>query len=123
RLAGPDDATGNLATIGDQDLFEFARIKCHIKLATKKHKIHKFVSCAFCAFWWLTANTEKGLAVLDGLPVLNVNFNDLTSCFSLNLVHEFHGFDNTHDRLRLDVAADLHKRVGGRRSRTIERAH
>src|SRR6185503_15183365 len=80
-------------------------------------------SCAFCAFWWLTANTEKGLAILDGLPILNVNFNDLTSCFSLNLVHEFHGFDNAHDRLRLDVAADLHKRVGGRRSRTIERAH
>src|SRR5215212_2576054 len=35
-LAGPDDATGNLAAIGDQDLFELARIKGHKKMRRKK---------------------------------------------------------------------------------------
>jgi hypothetical protein len=39
-LAGPDDATGDLATIGDQDLLELARIKSHKKSAAKKHKKH-----------------------------------------------------------------------------------
>jgi hypothetical protein len=49
-LARPDDATGNLATVGDQDLLEFARIRSHIKLATKKHKKHKMKFVLFVRF-------------------------------------------------------------------------
>src|SRR6476646_6276514 len=46
-LAGPDDATGNLAAIGDQDFLELARIKGHKIFATKKHKMHKFMIVRF----------------------------------------------------------------------------
>src|SRR5215470_643906 len=49
-LAGPDDATGNLAAIGDQDLLELARIKGHKIRATKKHKMHKLMLVPLCVF-------------------------------------------------------------------------
>jgi len=34
-LAGPDDATSNLATIGNQDLFKFATSRIHIDPKSK----------------------------------------------------------------------------------------
>jgi hypothetical protein len=47
-FAGPDNATGNLAAICDQDLLEFARIKSHKKLPQKSTESTKSF-CAFCA--------------------------------------------------------------------------
>src|SRR5678816_4614234 len=49
-FTGPDDTTGNLAAIGDQDLLELARIKSHKKCAAKKHKRHKLFLCFLCLF-------------------------------------------------------------------------
>src|SRR3954447_1258463 len=58
-LAGPDDATSNLAAIGYQDLLELARIKSHQKnLATKRHKKHRKSFCAFCAFLRLNSGFQ-----------------------------------------------------------------
>ena len=58
-FAGPDDATSDLATIGDQDLLELARIKSHQKtLAAKKHKTHKIVFVPFVPFCGLTLDSE-----------------------------------------------------------------
>src|SRR5690242_15307780 len=65
----------------------------------------------------LTLNTEQRLPVLYRLSVLDVDLDHFSRRFRLNLVHEFHGFDDAHDRCRLDVAADLHKRIGARRWR------
>src|ERR1043165_8621685 len=91
--------------------------------ATKKHKRHKLnyrLLCASCALLWL--NSKKRLAVFYRLAILDINLDYFTTRLSLNLVHEFHGFDDAHHRLRFDVAADLHKRIRRRRRRTIERA-
>ena len=107
-FAGPDNATGNLAAIGDQDLLELARIKRHKIHATKKHKMHKIRLVRFVLLW-LTLNTEKRLPVLYRLAVLNVNLDYFSTRLGLNLVHELHGFDNTNNCVVLDVAADLHK--------------
>src|SRR5690349_18920103 len=46
-LAGPDDATSNLATIGDQDLLKFARIKSHINSPQKSTKCTSFLLVHF----------------------------------------------------------------------------
>src|SRR5215213_8891848 len=91
-------------------------------VATKRHKKHK-ISCAFCARYSLTFNAEEGLAVLDRLPVLHINLHYFTTRLSLNLVHEFHGLDDTNNTVGFDVATDLHKRLGSWRSRTVERTH
>src|SRR5262249_24817210 len=120
-LAGPDNATGNLAAVCDQDLFELARIESHKKPATKKHKTHKMFLVPFVPFCDLTANTKEWLAVLNRLAVLDVNLDYFTRGFRLNLVHEFHGFDNADNCVLLDVAANLHERIGVWRRRAIER--
>src|SRR6185503_15455828 len=49
-LTGPDDATGNLATIGDQDLLEFAWIKSHINSPQKSTKCTSFLLVLFVLF-------------------------------------------------------------------------
>src|ERR1051326_6469574 len=92
--------------------------------ATKKHKRHKMSSCAFCvllcALLWL--NSKKRLAVLYRLAILDINLYYFTTRLGLNLVHELHGLDDAHDRLRFDVTADLHERIRRGRWRTIKRA-
>src|SRR5689334_7805338 len=50
-LASPDNATGNLAAIGDQDFLELAWIKSHEIRATKKHKMHKLILVLFVLLW------------------------------------------------------------------------
>src|SRR6185369_17442899 len=74
-------------------------------------------------FCGLTLDTEKRLPVLDGLTIFDVNLNYFPSGFRLNLIHELHGFDDAYHRLRLNTAANLHKRLCSRRCRTVERAH
>jgi hypothetical protein len=49
-LARPNDATGNLASIGDQDLLELARIKSHIKSPQKSTKGTNSFLCILCLF-------------------------------------------------------------------------
>jgi hypothetical protein len=67
------------------------------------------LSCAFCALLWL--NAEQWLAVFNGLPVLDVNLSYLTSGLRLNLVHEFHGFDDANNRVGFNARSDLHEGV------------
>src|SRR5215217_940602 len=122
-LAGPNDAASDLAAVSDQDLLELAWIEGHKQCATKKHKMHKKFSCAFCASLWLTSDPKEWLAVLHRLPILHINLNYFTRSFRLNLVHEFHGLDNADNSFGLYAAPDLHKRVGTRRWRTIKRAY
>src|ERR1051326_9096014 len=62
-------------------------------------------------FYYLTFDTEQRLAVLYRLPVFNINLDDFSARLGLNLVHEFHGFDDADDRLRLDTRPNLHKRL------------
>src|SRR6185369_4288224 len=92
------------------------------KLTTKKHKRHKKEFVPFLLVCDLTTDAEERLTVFNRLPVLHVNLNNLTSRFRLNLIHEFHGFNDADDRFRLDVAANLHKRIRSRRGGSIERA-
>ena len=113
-FAGPDDATGNLAAIGDQDLLELARIKGHKFTPQKNTKRTNQSFVPFVPFCGLTLNSKEWLAVFNRLPILNVNFDYLSTRLSLNLVHEFHGFDNANHRFGLNVAADFHKRLGRR---------
>jgi hypothetical protein len=49
-LAGPDDATGNLAAIGDQNLLKLARIKSHKKMRRKKAQKTQVVVVPFVLF-------------------------------------------------------------------------
>ena len=56
-------------------------------------------SCAFCAFSGLTSDSKKRLAVFYRLAILNVDLDYFTTGLGLNLVHEFHGLDDAHDRL------------------------
>ena len=60
----------------------------------------------------LGLDSEKGLSVLDGLAVLDVNLDDFARGLGLDLVHQLHRFDNANDRIGLDVAADAHKAFG-----------
>src|SRR5689334_7002666 len=121
-LAGPDDAAGNLAAIGDQDLFELARIESHKKSPQKSTSSTKRMLVLLVPFCDLTFNAEQRLAVLYRLPVLDINLDYFTPGLGLNLVHELHGFNDTDHRLRLDTRADLHERLGGGRRRAIKRA-
>src|SRR4029079_15561949 len=91
-LAGPDDATSNLAAIGDQDLLELARIKSHKKMRRKKAQKTQVVICAFGASLWLILDSEEWLALFNRLAVLNVSLYYFSTRLGLNLVHEFHGF-------------------------------
>ena len=107
-LAGPDDATGDLATIGDQDLFELARIESHKNLPQKGTK-RTIPFVPFVPLCGLTLDSKERLAVFHRLAVLNVNLDYLSTHLGLNLVHEFHGFDDADNRVGLDVTSDLHK--------------
>ena len=71
----------------------------------------------------LGLDSEKGLSVLDGLAVLDVNLDYFARGFGLDLVHQLHRFDNANDRGGLDFAADAHKAFGRWRGRAIEGAN
>ena len=52
---------------------------------------------------------EERLPVFHGLSILDKDLNDLTGCLGFNLVHEFHGLNNTeylpffHDVTAFDI--------------------
>src|SRR5215207_9528409 len=97
-------------------------LKAIRKLRHKKaQKAQKITSC-FLRLYGLTLNSEEWLTVFNRLAILNVNFDYFSTRLSLNLIHELHGFDNANNCVGFDVAADLHKRLRGRRRRTVERS-
>jgi predicted GIY-YIG superfamily endonuclease len=68
-------------------------------------------SVPFVLYCGLTSDSKKRLAVFHRLAILNINLDYFTARLGLNLVHEFHGFDYADDCFRLNVTADLHKRI------------
>ncbi len=112
-FACPDDPTRNLAAIGDQDLAKASYAVSHT-IADRRFPIAKFrfllnrqlpIDNRKC----LSSDSKKRLPVLDGLTVLDINLDNFTGGFRLNLVHQLHRFDNTDDGFRLDLAADAHE--------------
>src|SRR5262249_53881124 len=65
-------------------------------LCHKKAQKTQNVFVPFVPRCGLTADAEERLAVLDRLPVLDVNLYYFTRRLSLNLVHEFHRFDDAY---------------------------
>jgi hypothetical protein len=110
-FAGPDDPAGNLTAIGDQDLAKASWAVGHT-IADFQLPISDFFSIgnlqsaiAKC----LGSDSKKRLPVFHGLPVLDINLDDFAGSFRVNLVHQLHGFDDAHDRFRLNLAADTHE--------------
>src|SRR5947209_19331564 len=69
-----------------------------------------------------SADHEHRLAELDRLAVLHENRLDRSRGVGLDLVHELQRFDDAQRIALLDRVADLHKRLGPRRSGAIETA-
>ena len=57
----------------------------------------------------LLLDSEKRLAVFDGLAILDIDLDDFTGRLRLNFVHQLHRLDDADDRVRFDVAADAHE--------------
>ena len=65
---------------------------------------------------------EQALSVFDWLTVLNQGFDYRPLGFSLDLVHDFHGLDDTGDGLFLDLGIHIGKRRAVGRCATIKSA-
>src|ERR1700729_1520059 len=65
---------------------------------------------------------KKSLPVLYRLSVHNESALHDTRGFGLNLIHQFHGFNDAEHLSRLDTLAHAHKRRGAWRRRFIESA-
>src|ERR1051325_8217445 len=70
----------------------------------------------------LSFDSEQRLAILDRLPVLNINLCNFSGSLGLNLIHQFHRLDNADHRISFDDAADFYESIGGRRGGAIKRA-
>src|SRR5579871_4067368 len=69
------------------------------------------------------ADRKKGLSELDGLAVRHQLADDYPADFGLNLIHEFHGFDDAQHLPRLYSLADADKGRGIGSRALIERPH
>src|SRR5258707_2338826 len=83
-LARPDNATGNLAAVRDQDLFELSNFRRHLVSKVQCSKSKVFLSRSGHADFgpWtldLVFDAEQRLAILDRLSVLNVNLCHLAA--------------------------------------------
>src|SRR4051794_37149474 len=68
---------------------------------------------------WL--DREQALAVLHGLPVLDVGLYELPVAVGGDLVHEFHRLDDAEDLSLPDRLPDVHEGLGARLRRSVER--
>ncbi len=57
---------------------------------------------------------EQRLVEFDGLTIFNQDRFDHTGLVRLDLVHHFHGFDDTQGIADIDVLTDFHERLGFR---------
>src|SRR5262245_53245143 len=69
------------------------------------------------------SNAEERLAVLDGMPVLVMDPDDLAGGLGLDLVHELHGFDDAQHLAHPDAVAHLDERRGVGVGRPVEGPH
>src|SRR4051795_11863008 len=78
---------------------------------------------------WLTGVTsqrfdrDQALAILHGLPVLDVRLDELTLRLGGDLVHELHGLDDTEHLALADLLPDVHEGLRVGFGRSIERAN
>src|SRR5215468_9130422 len=72
---------------------------------------------------WASADDDKRLTILDGLPVLYEDRLYGAGLVGLDLVHELHRLDDAERVTDLDRVADFDERLGARRRGPIERAH
>lgn len=68
-------------------------------------------------------NLEEALTVLDGLSVLNQHFNNRALGFSLDFIHDLHGFDNAGHGLFLDLGIYVGKGRAIGRSTAVKGAN
>ena len=55
-------------------------------------------------------NFKEALTVFDGLAVFDENLGHSAFCFGLDLVHDFHGLNDTDHRVFDDFGAPLNER-------------
>src|SRR5689334_23150409 len=55
---------------------------------------------------------EQGLAVLDGLSVVDQDAHDAPPDFGLDLVHQLHGLDDADGLAEIDLRVHLDVRIG-----------
>src|SRR5579864_8422839 len=59
--------------------------------------------------WLVGPDREQPLAVLDGLPALDIDVHDFAVVLGVDFVHELHGFDDAEHLPLLHSRADLDK--------------
>jgi len=84
-FAGANDAQGDLAPVGDQDLLEQDRTSDR-------------------------ADAEQSLTVFHGATTVDIGFYHFAIYVGLDLVHDFHGLDNTDGLPHLDPISDVDER-------------
>src|SRR4030095_9699201 len=124
---GPDNTTGNFTTIGDQYLLKLPKLRFHLlsKVQCSKSKVFLPASRTLDFGPWtlnLLFDSEQRLPIFNRLSVFNINLRHFAAGLSLNLIHQLHGLDDADHRIRVDAAADLHKRFGVRRRGAIKSA-
>src|SRR5229473_8336500 len=90
------------------------------RLATRIFWNMSLGAALFLAAW---TYAEERLAVFNRLSVFGEDAQHLAAHVGFNLVHEFHGFDDTQGLARFHVPADLHKRLRAGTWRRVIRAH
>src|SRR6202171_2880440 len=81
------------------------------------------ISVGAAYFLRLGCMPKSGWAVLAGLSVFHEEAQHFTADVGFDLVHEFHGFDNTQCLPRFHIAADFDKRLRAGTGRLVIRAH
>ena len=66
------------------------------------------------------SDSEKRLAILDRLPVLDIDLDDLAGRLRLDLVHQLHRLNDTDDGVRRNLAPFGNIRLLIRSRRAIE---
>ena len=66
---------------------------------------------------------EERLAILDRLPVLDKNSNQLAGHVRFNFVHELHRFDNAEHLTGFNRIAHFDENIRTRAGSGVERAH
>src|ERR1700728_5352810 len=68
-------------------------------------------------------NRKQGLAVLDGLAIVDQALDDLAGSVDFNLVHQFHRFHDADNLALFDMVAGGNKSRRSRRGRLVKGAH
>src|SRR6185503_4672701 len=109
----------------DEDLAKAAESVVHTKSKSPTSSVQRPLKFLDLGLWtWdfglSLFDSEKRLAVLNSLSVLDVDFRDFARGLSLNFIHQLHRFNDADYGLRFDVAADAYEAFGCGRGRAIK---